>query len=394
MFEIDKEQFGAFVAQLRKEKGLMQKELAEKLYVSDKAVSKWERGLSIPDVALLVPLAEILGVTVTELLECRKLPEDAPVDSAQTEALVKKVIGLSEEEGRRYRPDRRRRGVQLALCAAIGCGEVWLLTRLGYSLAELSSYLLTVMGLMAGFGLYFCVFAREKLPEYYDQYPISAFSDGILRMNLPGVSFNNRNWPHIVRAGQLWALIGLPAAPAGFYLLDVLIPQDWISVKILLVLALTLGGLFAPMIYAGRKYEFAPDQPQPTKNTKVWIWICGVVLALAVLGFALHTAGFSSSSGVRMMWSESRTANAWSASYAYHDGYVQRRVNSGGQSTVLEVEVETEEGTIGLTVTDEHDRVVFSQKDIPTSSFAIEIPGTVRVRIDSEQHKGSFSLKW
>ena len=45
MFEIDKAKFGAFVAQLRKEKGLMQKELAEKLYVSDKAVSKWERGV-------------------------------------------------------------------------------------------------------------------------------------------------------------------------------------------------------------------------------------------------------------------------------------------------------------------------------------------------------------
>ena len=46
MFEIDKAKFGTFVAQLRKEKGLMQKELAEMLYVSDKAVSKWERGVS------------------------------------------------------------------------------------------------------------------------------------------------------------------------------------------------------------------------------------------------------------------------------------------------------------------------------------------------------------
>lgn len=52
MFEIDKSKFGAFVAEHRKEKGLMQKDLAEKLYVSDKAVSKWERGLSIPDVAI------------------------------------------------------------------------------------------------------------------------------------------------------------------------------------------------------------------------------------------------------------------------------------------------------------------------------------------------------
>ncbi len=46
MFEIDKKQFGAFVAQLRKEKGLTQKELAQALYLSDKAVSKWETGIS------------------------------------------------------------------------------------------------------------------------------------------------------------------------------------------------------------------------------------------------------------------------------------------------------------------------------------------------------------
>lgn len=46
MFEINKEEFGAFISQLRKEKGLMQKDIAEKLFVSDKAVSKWERGVS------------------------------------------------------------------------------------------------------------------------------------------------------------------------------------------------------------------------------------------------------------------------------------------------------------------------------------------------------------
>ncbi len=46
MFEIDKEKFGLFLAQLRKEKGWTQKELAERLFLSDKAVSKWERGVS------------------------------------------------------------------------------------------------------------------------------------------------------------------------------------------------------------------------------------------------------------------------------------------------------------------------------------------------------------
>lgn len=47
MYELDKEKFGAFVAQLRKEKGYTQKELAERLYISNKAVSKWETGGSL-----------------------------------------------------------------------------------------------------------------------------------------------------------------------------------------------------------------------------------------------------------------------------------------------------------------------------------------------------------
>lgn len=67
-YELNKQALGNFLSQLRKEKGWTQKDLAEKLYVSDKAVSKWERGLSVPDVSLLMPLSELLGVSVTELL--------------------------------------------------------------------------------------------------------------------------------------------------------------------------------------------------------------------------------------------------------------------------------------------------------------------------------------
>lgn len=47
MFEIDKQAFGAFVCTLRKERGLTQKELAQRLFISDKAVSKWETGGSL-----------------------------------------------------------------------------------------------------------------------------------------------------------------------------------------------------------------------------------------------------------------------------------------------------------------------------------------------------------
>ena len=59
---------GALIAQARKEKGITQRELAEKVYVSVQAVSKWELGKNFPDLPLMEPLAEALDLTVTELL--------------------------------------------------------------------------------------------------------------------------------------------------------------------------------------------------------------------------------------------------------------------------------------------------------------------------------------
>jgi|GEM_PF-5788342 len=65
---MDKTQLGAFVAENRKALGLTQRELADRLHVTDKAVSKWERGLSYPDVTLLEPLADVLGLDVAALI--------------------------------------------------------------------------------------------------------------------------------------------------------------------------------------------------------------------------------------------------------------------------------------------------------------------------------------
>lgn len=59
---------GAIIRQLREEKGMTQAELAEKLSVSDKAVSRWETGRGYPDITLIEPLASALGVSVSELL--------------------------------------------------------------------------------------------------------------------------------------------------------------------------------------------------------------------------------------------------------------------------------------------------------------------------------------
>ena len=66
---MDAKKIGEIISKKRIELKMTQKELAEKLFVTDKAVSKWERGLSLPDISLLIPLAEILNISLYDLLK-------------------------------------------------------------------------------------------------------------------------------------------------------------------------------------------------------------------------------------------------------------------------------------------------------------------------------------
>ena len=85
----NKQTFGAFICRRRKELGLTQKEFAEKLYVTDSAVSKWERGLAYPDITLLQDICTILQVSEKELLSAS---EDT--EGRRSEQLAKKYVRL------------------------------------------------------------------------------------------------------------------------------------------------------------------------------------------------------------------------------------------------------------------------------------------------------------
>ena len=65
---MDAKKTGCFIAEKRKERNLSQRELAEYLHITDKAVSKWERGISFPDITILIPLSEVLNVSLYDLL--------------------------------------------------------------------------------------------------------------------------------------------------------------------------------------------------------------------------------------------------------------------------------------------------------------------------------------
>ena len=132
MYELDKKEFGAFLAELRKQKKMTQKELAQQLFVSDKAVSKWERGLNMPDITLLIPLAQALGVSVTELLEGRRMPSNEPMNATQVEALVKKAITMTEEDSQVLKQRRKTYCRLLIGCLILTAAEFWILIKSGY----------------------------------------------------------------------------------------------------------------------------------------------------------------------------------------------------------------------------------------------------------------------
>ncbi|MBQ4643687.1 MAG: helix-turn-helix transcriptional regulator [Oscillospiraceae bacterium] len=92
---MEKQTFGQKIAELRKAKNMTQLELANLLNITDKAVSKWERDISCPDINTFPKLAEILGVSVDELLQASTANKEEPDESRLTIDLVLKAIPLA-----------------------------------------------------------------------------------------------------------------------------------------------------------------------------------------------------------------------------------------------------------------------------------------------------------
>ena len=187
--EVNRAAFGQFLNQLRREKGWTQKDLAERLYVSDKAVSKWERGLSLPDVALLLPLAGALGVSVTELLEGRRAVQEQRYSAAEVEALIRRALAFPVEPPERQQARVKRYLPVYLICCVLGVG----------------------FGVV--YGAYAFFWMAETLPCYYDENRIAQFAQGAMHIHIPGVYYNNRNWPYVLRAFRVWSMVSMLLLP-------------------------------------------------------------------------------------------------------------------------------------------------------------------------------------
>lgn len=146
---MDNIQFGAFVAQLRKEQGLTQKELADRLHVTDKAVSKWETGKGFPDVKLLEPLAQVLGVSLVELLQGARTEKESLTIGEAGEVLSQAIDQSQRITTRRYL--RLLRWLLTAICVYLAYGPVILLVSSLYlRFLNLTASMASVYGIIGG----------------------------------------------------------------------------------------------------------------------------------------------------------------------------------------------------------------------------------------------------
>lgn len=101
---MDATKTGALIAAIRRERNMTQAELAARLHVTDKAVSKWERGAGLPDISLIEPLAAALDISVLELMQGRRIPAET-VRHTEAAAVLTDVLGMAK----RAQADKRSR---------------------------------------------------------------------------------------------------------------------------------------------------------------------------------------------------------------------------------------------------------------------------------------------
>ncbi len=384
MYEINKEAFAAFVTQQRKEKGWTQKDLADRLFISDKAVSKWERGLSLPDISLLIPLADCLGVGVAELLEGKRT--ENPAEAENVEILVKKALSLAEEDPEQAKRQRKERtllfaGTALVSVLMYALGS-WLLGRGGYGGGWSSLLVYEVLGLI--FGAYFWCFMKEKLPAYYDENRIEFYADGFLKINFPGVSFNNTNWPHMVKTFRVWSIVTILVVPLLNIILTLLPMGGEAQLACQMgTLAVFLVSLFLPVYLAAGREAGAGK-----KEKKRGRWILPIA---AVVCVALLAAGGMGNvrSSLRIGYASSSGFQSWTAQYYRLTG-TERHTLHPKQSAYV-VTVVTEEGSLAMEIQDETG-TVFSESEIQTGTYPVSLEGKSQVTVKADGHRGSFAI--
>ena len=127
---MEAKKFGQFIAGIRKEKKMTQAELAGKIHVTDKAISRWERGLGFPDIQTLEPLAQALGISVLELMRSERQEtekqDQQPEEFRYTQGEVAEMLQNAGDISRQQKKQDRNANVIAGIVLAAITIIVWM----------------------------------------------------------------------------------------------------------------------------------------------------------------------------------------------------------------------------------------------------------------------------
>ena len=171
---MDNQKFGQFILALRKEKGWTQLELAQKLNVTDKAVSKWERGVGLPDIKMIEPLAEVFDVSILEIMRSERM-NDQPIPMDRAAEALNNVLEVVA-----YQRKIERRDIFITItCLSALIMLIFLVDTLQWT----GFFMVCLPIMLLGTGLYLIgrsVYrARQRLPY------LTTLSLGILALSYP-----------------------------------------------------------------------------------------------------------------------------------------------------------------------------------------------------------------
>lgn len=169
---MDNIKFGKFIKELRQEQNMTQKELADKINLTDKAISKWERGLSFPDITMLNTLADVFGVSESEILNGeRGSEEQVDVEKAVQEA-IEKVTLSKEKRERRIAKWKQITKIVSVIVFILACilqsAYVFILRRYDFEyVSDLLFYVVNNLIIIAGMLSVILVFEKFPLKRMY-----------------------------------------------------------------------------------------------------------------------------------------------------------------------------------------------------------------------------------
>ena len=193
------------------------------------------------------------GIRLTELLRGEKIDTQKNIDKKEIEELVVGSLDMAVRDS--IHQHRKNWILAYLLCFFISITEIIMLVVSGSSLAEMKGDILLVTGGMLLFGAWFCFFAKDILPTYYDDNKINYVSQGIFRIHLVGLSFNNGNWIYICTTLKIWILATVVLYPlAGIIIINCFNIALW-DILNNIFLIMILGGMVVSIYIIGKKYE-------------------------------------------------------------------------------------------------------------------------------------------